>query len=66
MSVKPQRNILHSQKRGRSFKTGMGGTVDICLGVLRDSFLNKISFPLKGYHIHEVEWIGSVVVLVTV
>ncbi len=43
----------------------MGGRINTGFGVIRHSFLKKIGFAFKGYHVHEVEWIGSIVVFVT-
>ena len=38
--------------------------VDVCLGVIRDPFLEEIRFALQGDHVHEIEWIRDIVALI--
>jgi len=61
-----QRNTggsLHPQMS--AWNDTVGGRINTGFGVIRHSFFKKVGFAFKGYHVHEIEWIGSIVVLFT-
>jgi hypothetical protein len=45
---------------GCNFRRGM---IDMRPGIVRDSFFKEVSFALERNHLHEIKWVGSVVVL---